>query len=160
MSLISPCGLRTWAFSELGCHGFSPQTSPPRVANRSCYVSDPGRTQHVTPNCSSFPGCHCLLKLDPRLVHQHGSPPVATNPRLASARLFPLGAGSPTHILVPLLLACLHGQRLHFTLELVHLHVQGVDGVLGERASKGRWSARVPMDARDWGPEVPSSSLP
>lgn len=67
-----------------------------------------------------------------------GHPQWPLTPRLAPARLFPPGAGSPTHILVPLLLACLHGQRLHFTLKLVHLHVQGVDGVLGERVSKGR----------------------
>lgn len=40
------------------------------------------------------------------------------------------GRGEQTHILISFLLPRLDRKRLHFTLKLVHLHVQRVDHVL------------------------------
>lgn len=58
--------------------------------------------------------------------------------------------GEQTHILISFLLSRLDWKRLHFTLKLVHLHVQRVDHVLV--GGKHAWTSTDSLDGSIWIP--------
>lgn len=120
-----------------------PQTAPP---GGPLFTRTPEGTQ------GPYPSLH--PRHLPPCQHTPAPAPCSLCSRPPTPAPCPLHSGPPTHILVALLLARLHRQGLHFALKLVHLHVQGVDGVLH---TEGRQQSAESSPRR---PGAPARSAP